>query len=267
MAFISGSGGRAAGAAPPLRSVRTAPARRCPQPQHHQASPGQRSGGRLQLPQPPAAGGGLHPSARGARLLPPPPRPPPGLRSPLPPRAVPGRVRAAMAGWWRCAERLFALYFVSHVPITLLIDLQPLLPAAGLYPRSLTELLEWYAVTFRDPMMMQPPEWFKAFMYCEAFLQMPFFPIAAYAFIKGGCKWIRTPAIIYSTHVATSLVAILAHILFHDFSKSEHLGPRTQQERLILLSIYIPYLLIPLLILFTMLYSPQYNQVEKRKRK
>uniref|UniRef100_A0A8B9UCH7 Transmembrane protein 97 n=2 Tax=Anas TaxID=8835 RepID=A0A8B9UCH7_9AVES len=223
--------------------------------------------GRLQLPQPPAAGGGLHPSARGARLLPPPPRPPPGLRSPLPPRAVPGRVREAMAGWWRCAERLFALYFVSHVPITLLIDLQPLLPAAGLYPRSLTELLEWYAVTFRDPMMMQPPEWFKAFMYCEAFLQMPFFPIAAYAFIKGGCKWIRTPAIIYSTHVATSLVAILAHILFHDFSKSEHLGPRTQQERLILLSIYIPYLLIPLLILFTMLYSPQYNQVEKRKRK
>ncbi|KAI6074465.1 Transmembrane protein 97 [Aix galericulata] len=171
------------------------------------------------------------------------------------------------AGWWRCAERLFALYFVSHVPISLLIDLQPLLPAAHLYPRSLTELLEWYAVTFRDPMMMQPPEWFKAFMYCEAFLQMPFFPIAAYAFIKGGCKWIRTPAIIYSTHVATSLVAILAHILFHDFSKSEHLGPRTQQERLILLSIYIPYLLIPLLILFTMLYSPQYNQVEKRKRK
>ncbi|NXA50896.1 SGMR2 protein, partial [Nothocercus julius] len=174
---------------------------------------------------------------------------------------------AAMAAPTRLLECLFALYFLSHIPITLMIDLQPLLPAAGIYPESLTELLQWYAVTFRDPMMMQPPEWFKSFIFCEAFLQLPFFPIAAYAFLKGGCKWIRTPAIIYSSHVATTLLAILAHILFHDFSTSEHSGPQTQRERLILLSIYAPYLLIPLLILFTMLFSRQYNHVEKRKKK
>ncbi|NXY51828.1 SGMR2 protein, partial [Ceuthmochares aereus] len=132
---------------------------------------------------------------------------------------------------------------------------------------QLTELLQGYAAAFRDPMMLQPPEWFKAFIYCEAFLQMPFFPIAAYAFLKGGCKWIRTPAIIYSTHVATTLVPILAHILFHDFSKSEDLGPQTLRERLALLSIYVPYLLIPLLILYTMLCHPHYSHVEKRKRK
>ncbi|XP_068271729.1 sigma intracellular receptor 2 [Nyctibius grandis] len=171
-----------------------------------------------------------------------------------------------MAAGPRWRERLFALYFLSHVPVTLLIDLQPLLPA-GLHPQGLVELLSWYAATFRDPMMLQPPEWFKAFIYCEAFLQMPFFPVAAYAFLKGGCRWIRTPAIIYSTHVATTLVAILAHILFHDFSGSEHLGPQTQRERLVLLSVYAPYLLIPLLILFTMLYNPHYNAAEKRKRK
>uniref|UniRef100_A0A8V5GA97 Uncharacterized protein n=1 Tax=Melopsittacus undulatus TaxID=13146 RepID=A0A8V5GA97_MELUD len=53
---------------------------------------------------------------------------------------------------------------------------------------KLTELLQWYATTFRDPLMLQPPEWFKAFIYCEAFLQLPFFPIAAYAFLKGWCK-------------------------------------------------------------------------------
>ncbi|NXJ76488.1 SGMR2 protein, partial [Trogon melanurus] len=174
-----------------------------------------------------------------------------------------GRAMAAAPRW---RERLFALYFLSHIPVTLLVDLQALLPH-GLFPHGLTELLQWYGATFRDPMMLQPPEWFKAFIYCEAFLQMPFFPIAAYAFLKGGCRWIRTPAIIYSTHVATTLFAILAHILFHDFSKSEHLGPQTQRERLILLSVYLPYLLIPLLILFTMLCNPHYNHVEKRKRK
>ncbi|CAM4669015.1 sigma intracellular receptor 2 [Caretta caretta] len=163
-------------------------------------------------------------------------------------------------------EWVFALYFLTHIPITLLIDLQALVPGAGIHPQSLTELLKWYAVTFKDPMMLEPPAWFKSFVYCEAFLQMPFFPIAAYAFLKGGCKWIRTPAIIYSSHVATTVFPILAHILFHDFSTSKHQGPETQQERLALLAIYVPYLLIPVLILFTMLYSPQYKQVEKRKK-
>ncbi|NXN99784.1 SGMR2 protein, partial [Rhinopomastus cyanomelas] len=171
---------------------------------------------------------------------------------------------AAAAPRWR--ERLFALYFLSHIPVTALIDLQALLPA-GFHPAALTELLRWYAATFKDPMMLQPPAWFRAFVYCEAFLQLPFFPVAAYAFVKGGCRWIRTSAIIYSTHTATTLVAILAHILFHDFSKSEHAGPQTQHERLVLLSIYLPYLLIPLLILYTMLCHPHYNHVEKRKRK
>uniref|UniRef100_A0A8B9G7K5 Transmembrane protein 97 n=1 Tax=Amazona collaria TaxID=241587 RepID=A0A8B9G7K5_9PSIT len=86
---------------------------------------------------------------------------------------------------WR--ERLFALFFLAHVPLTALIDSQPLLPA-GLLPPALTELLQWYATTFRDPLMLQPPAWFKAFIYCEALLQLPFFPIAAYAFLKGWCK-------------------------------------------------------------------------------
>ncbi|XP_075760969.1 sigma intracellular receptor 2 [Pelodiscus sinensis] len=172
-----------------------------------------------------------------------------------------------MAGVTGFLEWVFALYFLTHIPITLMIDLQALVPGAGIYPQSLTELLKWYAVTFKDPMMLEPPAWFKSCIYCEAFLQMPFFPIAAYAFFKGGCKWIRTPAIIYSTHVATTLVPILAHILFHDFAASKHLGPKTQQERLTLLSIYVPYLLIPILILLTMLHSPQYNPVEKRKKK
>ncbi|NWQ83530.1 SGMR2 protein, partial [Columbina picui] len=176
------------------------------------------------------------------------------------------RVGAAMAAAPRWRERLFALYFLSHVPVTLLIDLQPLLPP-GILPPALAELLRWYTGAFRDPLMLQPPEWFKAFIYCEAFLQLPFFPVAGYAFLKGGCKWIRTPAIIYSTHVATTLFPILAHILFHDFSQSEHSGPQTQRERLTLLSIYLPYLLIPLLILYTMLRNPHYNQADKRKRK
>ncbi|XP_075891986.1 sigma intracellular receptor 2-like [Nelusetta ayraudi] len=173
----------------------------------------------------------------------------------------------------RVLEIIFFLYFASHIPITLLIDLQALLPA-HVYPQTLRDVLEWYSADFKDPMVTEPPEWFKSFVFCEALLQLPFFPIAAYAFFKGGCKWIRTPAIVYSVHVATTLVPILGHIMFHEFPVTPRPGPQTQQERLLLLSIYAPYLLVPLLILFTMLLSPTYNSnsgnssaSSKKKRK
>lgn len=78
-------------------------------------------------------------------------------------------------------------------------------------------------------------------------------------YFTGGCKWIRMPAIVYSVHVATTLVPILSHIMFHEFPVTPRAGPQTLQERLLLLSIYAPYLLIPLMILFTMLLSSTYN--------
>lgn len=107
----------------------------------------------------------------------------------------------------RVLEIIFFFYFASHIPITLFIDLQALLPE-HVYPRQvssdhgvlffcllrddspsfshqLKNLLRWYAEEFKDPMVLDPPEWFKSFIFCEAFLQMPFFPIAAYAFLKG----------------------------------------------------------------------------------
>ncbi|XP_072315077.1 sigma intracellular receptor 2 [Eucyclogobius newberryi] len=174
----------------------------------------------------------------------------------------------------RLLEFIFFLYFASHVPITLLIDLQALLPA-HVYPHQLQDVLRWYAAEFKDPMVLDPPVWFKSFILCEAMLQLPFFPIAAYAFLKGGCSWIRTPAIVYSAHVATTLVPILAHILLFPFPLEPHAGPQTQRERWVLVSVYAPYLLVPVLLLLTMLFSTTYNSTgqsgssagAKKKRK
>ncbi|GCC24592.1 hypothetical protein chiPu_0002994 [Chiloscyllium punctatum] len=172
---------------------------------------------------------------------------------------------STMASYSRLIEWVFACYFFTHIPITLAIDLQALLPG-DLYLPALQDLLKWYAARFKDPMMLDPPAWFKAFILCEALLQLPFFPVAAYAFYKGNCSWIRTPAIIYSTHVTTTVIAILAHILFNDFSKSMYPGPKSTSERLTLSAIYIPYLLIPVLILMSMLFNKRYNPDEEKKR-
>lgn len=109
----------------------------------------------------------------------------------------------------RVLEIIFFLYFATHIPITLFIDLQALLPE-HVYPQQvgvtngrivfishfysltvlpllqLKDVLRWYSEEFKDPMVVDPPEWFKSFIFCEAFLQLPFFPVAAYAFLKGG---------------------------------------------------------------------------------
>ena len=68
----------------------------------------------------------------------------------------------------------------------------------------------------------------------------------------------RIPTIVYSTHVITTLIPILAHILLHDFTDSVSRGPRTREERLTLAGIYAPYLLVPVLLLLTMLFNPVY---------
>lgn len=158
----------------------------------------------------------------------------------------------------RVLEIIFFFYFFTHIPITLFIDLQALLPA-DIYPQPAKDLLRWYAEEFKDPMVLDPPVWFRSFIFCEALVQGPFFPVAAYAFFKGGCKWIRTPAIVYSTHVATTLLPILAHILLYQFPTEPHPGPQTPRERWLLVSIYAPYLLVPVLLLLTMLLSSTYS--------
>ncbi|XP_032284564.1 sigma intracellular receptor 2 [Halichoerus grypus] len=169
----------------------------------------------------------------------------------------------------RGLEWLLGLYFLSHVPITLLLDLQVVLPRE-FYPVELTNLLKWYTKEFKDPLLQAPPTWFKSFLFCELVFQLPFFPIATYAFLRGGRRWIRTPAIIYSVHTMTTLIPILSTFLFDDFSKASGFkgqGPKTFHERLTLLSVYAPYFLIPLMLLLFMLRSPYYKYEEKRKKK
>ncbi|XP_062408666.1 sigma intracellular receptor 2 [Sardina pilchardus] len=158
----------------------------------------------------------------------------------------------------RILEIIYFLYFASHIPITLFIDFQALLPE-HVFPQAAKQLMRWYAAEYKDPMMLDPPVWFKSFIFCEALVQLPFFPVAAYAFWKGGCKWIRTPAIVYSAHVATTLVPILSYVLFHQFPQTPHPGPQTMRERLTLMSIYAPYLIVPVMLLLTMLFSSTYT--------
>eukprot|EP00043_Microstomoeca_roanoka_P010467 m.99344 g.99344 ORF g.99344 m.99344 type:complete len:203 (-) comp14904_c0_seq1:4928-5536(-) len=130
-------------------------------------------------------------------------------------------------------------YFATHIPITLFMDLQAIVPS-HYFPSWARALGDYHVTTFKDPLMGADPKpvWFKSFICCEAFLQLPFFGLALYAMHTGG-SWIRIPGIIYGSHVSTTVIAVLADLLFSDNGLST-------KERVTLALIYSPYLIIPL---------------------
>jgi len=133
---------------------------------------------------------------------------------------------------WRA---VLLTYFVTHVPATLILDLQGL--ALELFPPALQNMHGLYVATFKDPLMGERPLWFRSLLSCEAVFQLPFFFAAIYALYKRDNR-IRIPMIVYCSHVVTTMVPILAVLGTHE-SLSVH-------ERATLLSFYLPYLLVPL---------------------
>merc|ERR1712038_1057686 len=170
-----------------------------------------------------------------------------------------GRKQVVAMGLGRILDSIFCVYFITHIPITIFIDSQVFFPTSW-YPKQLVDLLHWYSREYKDCMVVNPPSWFVSFVACECAFQFPFFFIATYAFWKGGCRWVRLPAAVYGTHVATTVIAILFHIMLHDFSSEKVPGPETLEERLTLFFIYFPYFLVPLLIVLRVCFSEEYRE-------
>jgi hypothetical protein len=131
----------------------------------------------------------------------------------------------------------FLIYFLTHIPITLLIDLQG--NWGHLYPALLQGVVAWYVDNFKDFLMGSPPAWFRSFIVCEAFIQLPFFFFAIYALLYEK-NWIRVPSLVYGAHVATTLFPIIA-----EFIASQDLNTT---EKVTLISIYSPYLIVPIML-------------------
>ena len=147
----------------------------------------------------------------------------------------------------RLGDALLAVFFVIHIPCTVLMDAQCLPWAASLVPEFARAALADHVEHNRDRLMTDCPAWFRALVTCELAFQLPFFFVAAYAFAAGKA-WIRTPALVYGVHTATTLVPILGHILF-----DEDPAQGSAADRLKLSAIYAPWLLVPLILTARML--------------
>lgn len=85
-------------------------------------------------------------------------------------------------------------------------------------PGFARRLLDWHVANTGDPLMnhVAPgrppfPAWFRALVLGELLLQVPFFFVAIYAFVRRR-KWIRLPALAYGVHTATTLLPILLEL-------------------------------------------------------
>ncbi|KAI9280689.1 transmembrane protein 6/97 [Sporodiniella umbellata] len=141
----------------------------------------------------------------------------------------------------RSVDKILLYYFASHIPITLLFDLQAIYPIDWV-PQSLIDINNRYISILDDPLMNPAKNsqmfWFKSFVFCEAILQLPFFFVAIYG-IYYRKPWIRLPLIIYGTHVATTVIPCISEVLFEaSLELFQTIG---------LLCLYMPYFLVPLI--------------------
>ncbi|KAI8071304.1 hypothetical protein BC940DRAFT_234890 [Gongronella butleri] len=144
----------------------------------------------------------------------------------------------------RPLDLVFYVFFLTHIPITVLFDLQALYPAAWV-PQPLLSIVAWYAEATGDPFMhpLNNQYWFKSLASMEAMLQLPFFFVACNGLAKDA-PWIRLPMVVYGAHVVTTLMPIMLELIANAAYNL------TSTQRTMLLAIYSPYLIIPALILY-----------------
>lgn len=132
---------------------------------------------------------------------------------------------------------MFIVYFVTHIPISICLDFQVIF--GQYYPPNLVALNDWYIANYKDPMISGKPIWLKSFIWAEFLFQLPFFFVATYGLLYK-CNWLRIPAIIYGTHVATTVWPLITEFIFSETN--------SVIEKAILIAFYAPYFAIPLLL-------------------
>lgn len=108
---------------------------------------------------------------------------------------------------------VIVVYLASHVATVFAIDSQLVL-ADILGPDNVWEQLglagamrQWSSLV-GDSLVASPPAWFKAIIWCELLLQLPFCAVGAWAWASQK-EWIRLPAALYAGHVLTTMAPIV----------------------------------------------------------
>lgn len=144
-------------------------------------------------------------------------------------------------------EQLCLIFFISHIPITILVDSQAIIPREH-FPLFARNMLDDFLRDFKDPLMTPPLEiWFKSFIYSELVFQFPMFFVGVYAFAKrSNAPWIRILLIMYGSFVVATMVPILTVLATH---REEGYNPYA------CVGFYAPYMIFPAAVALFMAHS------------
>ena len=146
------------------------------------------------------------------------------------------------------------LFFVLNlVLITYIVDLEQLvIPDASHFtypvwpPSFMIDAVHHYGYTF-DPLLIARPAWWRATIWIDVLLFGPFYVLAIYAFVKGQ-NWIKVPALVYSGMMLSNVIIILFE---------EAYGPSAAPQLGIVLLLNMPWLLMPMYIIYRSLRAPR----------
>ncbi|KAH7927353.1 hypothetical protein BV22DRAFT_1061233 [Leucogyrophana mollusca] len=156
----------------------------------------------------------------------------------------------------RPLDVVYFAFFLIHIPATIMIDLQALYPTTVI-PSVIRGLPKLYSDMSSDPLIsgvmgylgeeaLSRLVWFKTFLAVEAVFQLPVFVLG----LRGlwtGSRSIYVLLLIYAASTATTTLPCLSVLLTTPVSSSP-IGVHsiTPFQRLLLLSSYVPFFLIPL---------------------
>lgn len=137
---------------------------------------------------------------------------------------------------------IFSLFFIT----SMISDFYPTIYGA-LDPLSKNPLMRAnYDYAFGcDPLFLNPPIWMRFVTGLSAFVYGPFYLVLVYAFVKGK-NWIQVPAIMYGTAISVITGVIVFGVEFFGEPewRCQNLGR--------FLPLNLPYVLIPLLLIYRM---------------
>ncbi|CAN6663828.1 hypothetical protein TRVA0_035S00958 [Trichomonascus vanleenenianus] len=136
----------------------------------------------------------------------------------------------------RKLDLAYAIYFVIHIVVTLLIDSTIAIPREYLFDIQ-KHLGDFHIASNKDLLVESRPIWLQSFVWVELLFQTPFFLIATYGLIKD-CKKTYILILIYAVEAAITTFGCLAEVLYLD-----GLSP---SERTNLFLLYLPTCIIPL---------------------
>ncbi|KDN48279.1 hypothetical protein RSAG8_02871, partial [Rhizoctonia solani AG-8 WAC10335] len=157
----------------------------------------------------------------------------------------------------RPLDLLYFIFFVVHIPATLLMDLQAIIPPGAL-PSFFQIIPEFYLSISRDPLIAGamglhgvPTQftWFRTFIMMEGLFQLPVFFLGLYV-LKKNSPYTPILLTLYGSHVTTTVVPVLTTTLATPiFTSAPDTAPFTSltaSQLTILMASYIPFLAVPL---------------------